>query len=190
MERTPSNDQWKFKIVWWWKDCLVKVDWILVQPRSRSWKSAWLLNYLDMYPICNPLNVAFLNQTMTTRLRLAEQAQQQAHNENELLQRNWTGKYPYLMLLCALWIDNIKAAFLGRHDIGNRIELDGHNSVETRPKTVWELIADLWNDIHWEPTTEVFPELHSDYIIGETIHHDLVLDMRHAMAEHIRTNMN
>jgi hypothetical protein len=55
-----------------------------------------------------------------------------------------------------------------------------------RPKIVWELVADLWNDINWEPTTQVFPELHSDFIVGETIHHDLVLDMRHATAEHIQ----
>jgi hypothetical protein len=73
-----------------------------------------------------------------------------------------------------------------RHDLGDRIELDGCNSVETRPKTVWELVADLWNDINWEPTTQVFPELHSDFIVGETIHHDLVLDMRHATAEYIQ----
>jgi hypothetical protein len=82
IKRIPSNDQWKFEIVRRWKDCLVGVDGIFVQPRPGSWKSAWLLDYLDMYPIWNPLDIDFLNQTVTTRLRLAEQAHEQARINN------------------------------------------------------------------------------------------------------------
>ena len=52
-----------------------------------------------------------------------------------------------------------------RNDIisNERIVLDNQKSIEKRARTVWELVADKWNDIEFEPETEVFEELHSEY---------------------------
>ncbi len=73
--------------------------------------------------------------------------------------------------------DEIRHAYTKRNDISNeRIVLDNQKSVEKRARTVWELLADKWNDIEFEPESEVFEELHSEY--SRTIkipHHKVAL---------------
>jgi hypothetical protein len=58
------------------------------------------------------------------------------------------------------------------YDISNeRIVLDNQKSTEKRAK---ELVADKWNDIEFEPETEVLDELHSNYSLPIKISHNKV----------------
>ncbi len=68
----------------------------------------------------------------------------------------------------SLWLlfvsDEIRHAYYTkRNNISNeRIVLDNQKSLEKRSRTVWEFVADKWNDIEFEPETEVFEKLHSE----------------------------
>jgi hypothetical protein len=69
----------------------------------------------------------------------------------------WYGPIPMLRLIMALVdSDKIRHAYTKRNNISNeRIVLDNQKSLEKRSRTVWEFVADKWNDIKFEPETEV-----------------------------------
>jgi hypothetical protein len=57
----------------------------------------------------------------------------------------------------------IREAFLERHAILEKDALDARNSPERPP--IWsKQVADKFNDPNFTATTEVFPELHSDFM--------------------------
>jgi hypothetical protein len=71
--------------------------------------------------------------------------------------------------------DKIKYAYLTRNDISNEwIVLDNQKSVEKRAKTIWELLSDVLINTVFEPKTDVFEELHSEYICPIKIPHSRV----------------
>ena len=67
-----------------------------------------------------------------------------------------------LRLIHCLIEDDVKHAFLHRHDCLDRQTLDARNS-PLRPKTWLEQIADKFNDTNFFVVSEVFPNLHNDY---------------------------
>ena len=156
-----------------------------VAPRPGAWKLDRLLKWLDDNPITAADDVAFLKATVEYKRQNAVEAFDAAKAEKELLERNWTGKYPYLRLIHSIVdSDEIKKAFLHRNDIDTtRMTVENRNSVDKRSKTVWELVALKWNDADYIPVTEELPELHSDFCVDETIHHNLVSDMALATPE-------
>ena len=102
------------------------------------------------------------NRKVVAERVVAERAKdKEVHDKAE---KSWYGPLPILCILCCL-TDNevIRRAYLTRNDISNdRIELDNRKS-DKRPKTVWELLSDKWNDPDFEAETESFPELHDNY---------------------------
>jgi hypothetical protein len=42
----------------------------------------------------------------------------------------------------------------------DRSALDDRNSEESRRLTVWDFVANKWNDVEFNPTTEALPEEH------------------------------
>ena len=136
------------------------------EPRPKQWLVPKLLEWLDEHPITPPTDVAFLIAKVLSEKLLVEKTIENQKSENELLQRSWTGKYPYLRLIHALVDhDNIKAAFLHRHDIPvGRLHLENRNSVDKRQPTMWELLTTKWNDPLFCPTTELIEDLHSDFL--------------------------
>ena len=156
-----------------------------VAPRPGAWKLDRLLKWLDDNPITAADDVAFLKATVEYKRQNAVEAFDAAKAEKELLERNWTGKYPYLRLIHSIVdSDEIKKAFLHRNDIDTtRMTVENRNLVDKRSKTVWELVALKWNDADFISVTEELPELHSDFCVDETIHHNLVSDMALATPE-------
>ena len=60
----------------------------------------------------------FLTKTVNNKKLLFTEAFDASKAEKELLERSWTGKYPYLHLIHCLVEDHgIKYEFLHRHDI-------------------------------------------------------------------------
>ena len=138
----------------------------LHQP--RNWDKKKLLKWLDDNPVTDTIDVEFLKDTVRVRRAAAERnakARAEAKESDEKSGGAWYGPIPMLHLIMALVdSDEIRHAYTKRNDISNeRIVLDNQKSVEKRARTVWELVADKWNDIKFEPETEVFEELHSEY---------------------------
>ena len=137
-------------------------------PQPRNWDKKKLLKWLDDNPVTDTIDVEFLKDTVCVRRAAAERnakARAEAKESDEKSGGAWYGPIPMLRLIMALVdSDEIRHAYMKRNDISNeRIVLDNQKSVEKRARTVWELVADKWNDIKFEPETEVFEELHSEY---------------------------
>ena len=80
-------------------------------------------------------------------------------------ERKWTGHHPYLCLIhCLIDFDNIKDKFLHRHDLNEgQGPVHSCHSEDCCQISVWELIADKWNDKNYEPATEVIAEENGFY---------------------------
>ncbi|KAI2512413.1 hypothetical protein MHU86_2075 [Fragilaria crotonensis] len=96
-------------------------------------------------------------------------AQQQQQETCELVAANtsniggrWRGSVPYLRVMMCLTQDQVKALFLTSADVQTRQELDARHS-ERRPKTVFEVISDLWNSPEFNPIAPA-SDCHVDYI--------------------------
>ena len=169
-----------------WKEFIVGFD-LATCPRPKGWNKLQCLEYLTDNPIIFEHDVAFLVRAVNERKELIRQASEEERNENYKLSKNWTGSQGHLRLLCTLQDDDVREAFLHRHDIGDRIEYDNRNSDDARKKEVWELMKDLWTDESWEPTTKEFGEVHSDFKEGRVLRYELVADLRSPTPEFIKT---
>lgn len=87
--------------------------------------------------------------------------------------------------------DDIKSAYLTRHDLpSGRMAIENRNTVEARMGTVWQMMADRWNDPNFLPVTGIFPELHSDFSRPIALNHDYVSQMQVATAEKVEEKWN
>jgi hypothetical protein len=86
----------------------------------------------------------------------------------------WRGNMPYLrLIMCIVVNDNIRNAYLHRGDAMSRTELDAQNSDDVREPTVYEMIADKWNDESFNPTVPV-SSVHEDFKQEILASHDKV----------------
>ena len=67
------------------------------------------------------------------------------------------------LIHCLVDFDEHKSKFLARNDSLSRVPLDGRNSTESRQLTVWDVVADKWNDAAFAPTTQPLTEQHAFY---------------------------
>lgn len=181
----PNANDYKDEIDRRWKLFVSASPGRTVQPRPKAWPVSKLLEWLDENPITAADDIAFLKTTVNTTKENAKDAFDAKKAEKEQLEKSWTGPHPYLRLIHAI-VDNdsIKKAYLTRHDISSsRLEVENRKSAEKKGKTVWQMVADKWNDAEFSPTTEELPDLHSDFIVEETIFHFGVEDMAKATAE-------
>jgi hypothetical protein len=113
-----------------------------------------------MNPVTEFYDVEYLIKMADQRKTLANAARK--NNEDSL--DDWKGKIPMLQVVEALvQNDDAKRAFLTRRDIAlRRHAVDGHNSIQKRPLTVWETVSDWWNDSGFNPVTEIVSDLHTD----------------------------
>jgi hypothetical protein len=93
------------------------------------------------------------NEVQRLKVLISSAAQEERQREGEAGQLigHWRGPIPYMRLIMCLTQDyDIKAAFLWRVDARSRQELDASN-LSVRPPTVFEMIADTWNDKDFNP---------------------------------------
>jgi hypothetical protein len=73
----------------------------------------------------------------------------------DMLDGNWQGIAPICRLIhCLVDFDEHKRMFLSRHDAMDRSALYDRNSEESRRLTVWDFVANKWNDVEFNPTTK------------------------------------
>ena len=138
-----------------------------------------MLKWLDDNPVTDTNDVQFLMDTVRVRQAATERIAEAKAEAKEFEDKSggaWYGLLPMLCLIMALVdSDEIRQAYNTRNDISNEcIVLDNQKSTKKRAKTVWELVADKWNDIEFEPETKVFDELHSKYSCPIKIPHNKV----------------
>jgi hypothetical protein len=135
----------------------------VADQRHNSRSVDFLKKWFTDNKIDNPADVAFLR---------AEEAKfynqlQKAQEESALMQPQqqpgviFTHTADLRMVHCLLE-DDVKQAFLAKHDCMDRQSLDARNS-PNRPKRWLENFSDKFNSNEFAPFTEVFPYLHDDF---------------------------
>ena len=166
------------------------------QPHPRNWDKKELMRWLEEYPISAAEDISFLRATVAERKTAAEDATNKSAAQIRKLQgdattgteaksttddkknkhKNWTGRYPYLRLMHAL-VDNdeIKSAYIHRDDApSGRMTVENRKTPEAQAASVWQMLADKWNDESFAPATEKCTDLHAHYEVSETIGFDKV----------------
>ena len=114
-----------------------------------------ILEWLDENPISDPTDIAFLSNKLVEHKAIAKEAERVA---DYFLDKQWTGRYPYLRMIHALMDqDDAERLFLARYDLDNiRLQVKNQNSTTKRVQTVWEMVSDCWNDSDFCPITGVY----------------------------------
>jgi hypothetical protein len=139
----PLNPYLSNEVVRRWETYLAPFAGDKTGPHPKSWKTPKLLEWLKQNPLTDFYDVEYLIKMADRRKMLATQANAARRNNEESLD-DWKGKVPMLRVITALvQNDDAKRAFLTRRDIDpGRHAVDGRNSIEKRPLTVWEMISD------------------------------------------------
>jgi hypothetical protein len=139
----PLNPYLSNEVVRRWETYLALFAGDKTGPHPKSWKTPKLLEWLKQNPLTDFYDVEYLIKMADRRKMLATQANAARRNNEESLD-DWKGKVPMLRVIAALvQNDDAKRAFLTRRDIDpGRHAVDGRNSIEKRPLTVWEMISD------------------------------------------------
>lgn len=163
-------------------------------PRPKAWKLDKLLEWLDKHPITAKADIEYLQKMVSEKKNEVKQAdleRKSSGSKNGEQRGNWIGKIPHLRIIhCLVDDDDVKRAYLHRNDIPQgRLHIDNRNSVDKRNKTVWELMADKFNDPSFNPVSEQLPHLHSDFICSEDIGHDSVKEISRATPEKCQSKL-
>lgn len=160
------------------------------EPRPAAWRSSKISKWLDDHPIDKEPDLDFLRKTISTCRQSSQRAQAYRQFERDAASSNWIGKYPYLRLIHCIVDDSIKESFIKRNDIQpGRMEVENRNS-SNREKTVWEQIADLWNNPSFAPVTEGgLTELHFDFIPSISIPHEKISSMNPATPQFVQNKI-
>ncbi len=156
-------------------------------PASKNWGKDKLMKWLHDYPIAATDDVAFLKREVASRKKAAINAAQERDKEAAKLlaldgegaknkYKSWNGRLPYLRLIHTLIDhDNIKAAYIRRGDIpSGRMAVENRNTKEAKEASVWQMMADKWNDHSFTPATASEPDWHPHYTSSETITFEMV----------------
>jgi hypothetical protein len=84
----------------------------------------------------------------------------------------WRGATPYMRLIMCLIQDDIKVAYHRHGDALTQQVLDARNS-ESRPPTVFKMLADRWNDPSFNPIAPA-SACHEEFTGTTNCSHNLV----------------
>ena len=157
------------------------------RPQPNAWSLDKLNSWLHKHPIEKTEDIDFLKKVIEMHRVSAHEAHAAAQIERASLATNWSGKYPYLRLIHCVIDDTIKEAYIRRNDLEpGRMQVENRNS-SSREKSVWEKIADLWNDKDFAPSTEGdLEDLHFDFFDPIAIPFDKVSSMTPATPKSVK----
>jgi hypothetical protein len=137
-------------------------------PRCANWTIGRLTKWLTEHPITLVDDVLFLRKIVQSTIDDCEVALEEglvpvAAAADPCPLGQWRGNTPYLrLIMCLVADDAIRNAYLHRGDALSRTELDARNSEEVREPTVFEMLADKWNDASFTATVPV-STVHDDF---------------------------
>lgn len=170
------------------------------EPATKNWEKSKLMKWLQEHPIAAADDITFLKHEVGIRKRTALLAARERDKETEQLlaldgaassknkYKSWNGRLPYLRLIHALVDhDNIKAAYVHRGDIpSGRMAVENRNTEEAKAASVWQMMADKWNDKSFAPATASEPGWHPHYTTSETISFEMVSEFLPPNAEKVK----
>lgn len=159
-------------------------------PRPNGWNTEKMMNWLNKNPVTQSTDIEFLHAEVSRVREILVAANKEEEEEESKMQQmfSWRDKVPYLRMIHCILEDDIKVAYLKRNDAISRTQLDARNSVEQRPPTVYELIADKWNSPLFNPRTEVF-ECHHHYMVPIDCSFSQVKDLAPATPQKVRDKL-
>lgn len=164
-------------------------------PRRKAWPLQRLIDWLNAHPIIGEGDITFIEEMIAARISAAESAAREKENEDRNLGSggaSWHGKFPMLRLIHALVDhDEIKSAFLMHHKLpGGHMAIEIRNTEEAHLGTVWQILADKWNDPNFLPVKGVLPDLSPDFAHPFAILYEFVHQMQVATAEKVEEKWN
>ncbi|KAI2491806.1 hypothetical protein MHU86_22745 [Fragilaria crotonensis] len=157
---------------------------VLPVPRPSNWKRPQIIEWLEQNPIRGNNCIEFLvSEVAKLKDILVRIQQQQTDLSAGAGGAKWRGTVPYLRVIMCLTDDQVKRLFLNRANVRTRHELDGRHS-ENRPKTVFELICDMWNSSAFNPVAPP-SECHFDFQTATDCSYELVKSLAPATPEKI-----
>jgi hypothetical protein len=184
---TPNKDVVVKEVIRRWANQAAKTQRkeIGVGPRPKQWNLPKIHEWLDLHPIVDPSDVAFLTATVASRKAVADAAEKEDNNNNACLGAgNWNSTACMRLIHALIDHDDLKSKFL------NRLNLPaGRSTVENREQLratdVWHKLAEKWNDPQFEPETVSLPSLHSELTCSDIILYVEVSDLTPAIAEKV-----
>lgn len=159
-------------------------------PRPKGWNAEKTMEWLKSNPIEDDEDYQFLVSEVKRVKNVLEMALKKATEDEQKLKQcgAWRDKIPYLRMIHCIIEDDVKLAYLKRNDPISRSELDARNSVEKRPATVYELIADKWNSVSFNPVTFI-TDCHIDYLSPINCSFDEVKDLSPATPQKVQDKL-
>jgi hypothetical protein len=152
-------------------------------PRCGNWRVPRCHQWLRDNPITEASDVAFIRKVVQSTIEECKKAMEEvaavpAAAAAAPTTAQWRGNLPYLrLIMCLVADDDIRHAYLHRGDAMSRTELDARNSEDVREPTVFEMLADKWNDASFNPTVPV-STVHTDFRREIDVSHDKVRSNR------------
>lgn len=137
------------------------------QRKCSSWSKQKARDWLLVHPITDEADLDFLKAEEkmlrdTLLASAAERATQlELHDSNTA--DAWVGKEPWLRMYHAILEDEVLTSYKRVHEWADRESTDARNSFH-RPKTFEELCANKYNDPSFEPVSNVYLDLHDDFM--------------------------
>lgn len=150
-------------------------------PRPANWTVAKITEWLIANPVKASADTKFITEEINKFRDVIEAAEQSTVSATE---KHWRGQVPYLRLIMTLTEDDIKQKFILHGTKKTRTELDARNS-EVREQTVYELIAERWNDHTYNPVVPSFM-VHEDFRCPTNCSFELVKELTPATGEKVR----
>ena len=155
------------------------------QHKPANWSLAKCMEWLQLHPIMDQQDISFLkNEVCRVKTVILNAEQERRDEEARQAGGQWRGPIPYMRLILCLTEDDIKIAFLRRADARTRLELDARNSPDVRPPTVFELIANKWNDSAFNPVAAV-SDCHEDFSSPTNCAHSQVAALMRATPQKV-----
>jgi hypothetical protein len=150
------------------------------RPRStNNWNKEQCVEWLKKYPLTGDCAAYVMAQT--------EHLKKVYNRHIEEAAEPWRAPVPQLRMFHCIVDDSIKAKFLRRNDAPTRRQLDSRNS-DTRALTVWEEIANMWNDKDFNPVADTI-DSHPDFYEAIDISYEAVAKFMPATATKVEDLM-
>jgi hypothetical protein len=150
------------------KRCEANPEAIKVVPDVKRWTITQLTSWLKANP-----RPSFEADALRTNMTQFMNFLQDQHRRKKT-QVQWNGNKPYLRLIhCLLDFEYMREAYVKSFNVKSREELDATND-EHRAQTVFELLAEKFNDDEYKPKTRVFPMLHIDFRVEMSLARDKI----------------
>jgi hypothetical protein len=129
--------------------------------------------WFETVTITNPSCFIILCSEMQVRLKVAAAVVEQKRSEKQKLFSHDDGR-----LIHTLDEMEIHCLYMGHHNLSNkRIIIDNMRSVEKRKETVWQKMANMWNDENFASMTMALsPKLMTQFVNCWVITFDSCLD--------------